>query len=103
MELLKDYDVDILYHLGKANVVANALNRRSMGSLSYLQPEKRGMAHEVHKLASLGVRLLNLGDIKITTKCNECNYNKHSVVHTASLSSATFFGMFENNEKFFNS
>ncbi|KAI3707060.1 hypothetical protein L6452_25248 [Arctium lappa] len=29
LELLKDYDCDLLYHPGKANVVANALNRRS--------------------------------------------------------------------------
>ena len=41
LELLKDYDVDILYHPGKANVIADALSRRSMGSLSYLAVEKR--------------------------------------------------------------
>lgn len=29
MELLKDYDCDILYHPGKANNVADALNRKS--------------------------------------------------------------------------
>ncbi|KAI3669787.1 hypothetical protein L6452_41194 [Arctium lappa] len=29
LELLKDYDCDLLYHLGKANVVADALSRRS--------------------------------------------------------------------------
>ncbi|KAI3757723.1 hypothetical protein L6452_05266 [Arctium lappa] len=29
LELLKDYDYDLLYHPGKANVVANALSRRS--------------------------------------------------------------------------
>ena len=36
MELLKDYDITILYHPGKANVVADALSRKteSMGSLS---------------------------------------------------------------------
>ncbi|KAA0055648.1 hypothetical protein E5676_scaffold16G00130 [Cucumis melo var. makuwa] len=28
LELLKDYDCEILYHLGKANVVANALSRK---------------------------------------------------------------------------
>jgi len=28
LKLLKDYDVDILYHLGKANVVAEAVSRR---------------------------------------------------------------------------
>jgi len=31
LELLKDYDIDILYHPGKANVVANSLSRKSMG------------------------------------------------------------------------
>ena len=38
MELLKDYDVTIQYHLGKANVVADALSRKavSMGSLACL-------------------------------------------------------------------
>nr|GFC98282.1 putative reverse transcriptase domain-containing protein [Tanacetum cinerariifolium] len=29
LELLKDYDTNIQYHLGKANVVADALNRKS--------------------------------------------------------------------------
>ncbi|KAD4585810.1 hypothetical protein E3N88_23411 [Mikania micrantha] len=29
LELIKDYDCDILYHLGKANVVADALSRKS--------------------------------------------------------------------------
>lgn len=29
MELLKDYNYDILYHLGKANKVADALSRKS--------------------------------------------------------------------------
>ena len=29
LELLKDYDFDLLYHPGKANVVADALSRRS--------------------------------------------------------------------------
>jgi len=66
LELPKDYDVDILYHPGKANVVVDAFSRRSMGSLSYLQPKKRGIAHEAHQLARIGVRLLDSGDIGIT-------------------------------------
>ena len=34
MELLKDYDCIIQYHLGKVNVVANSLNRKSFSSLA---------------------------------------------------------------------
>ncbi|XP_070045386.1 uncharacterized protein [Nicotiana tomentosiformis] len=66
LELLKDYDVDILYYPGKANVVADALSRRSMGSLSYLQTDKSGITHVIHQLASLGVRLLDSGDTRVT-------------------------------------
>ncbi|KAG8473027.1 hypothetical protein CXB51_034902 [Gossypium anomalum] len=33
IELLKDYDCSIEYHLGKANVVANALSRRAVSDL----------------------------------------------------------------------
>ncbi|WMV25994.1 hypothetical protein MTR67_019379, partial [Solanum verrucosum] len=42
MELIKDYDVTIQYHSGKANVVANALNRKtvSIGSLACLGVSK---------------------------------------------------------------
>ena len=32
MDVVKDYDCEILYHLGKANMVADALSRKSAGS-----------------------------------------------------------------------
>ena len=59
MELLKDYDITILYHPGKANVVADALSRKagSMGSLSHLQASKRPLAREVQILANDLMRL----------------------------------------------
>ncbi|XP_075096584.1 uncharacterized protein LOC142174647 [Nicotiana tabacum] len=62
LELLKDYDVDILYHSGKANIIVDALSRRSMGSLAHVEADKRTMMKEVHFLANLGVRLLDSED-----------------------------------------
>jgi hypothetical protein len=54
LELIKDYDCEINYHLGKANVVADMLSRKSMAELAALgisQPqlikELTGMALEV--------------------------------------------------------
>ena len=59
MELLKDYDITILYHPGKANVVADALSRKagSMGSLAHLQVSRRPLAREVQILAKDLMRL----------------------------------------------
>ncbi|KAH0652758.1 hypothetical protein KY289_030436 [Solanum tuberosum] len=59
MELLKDYDVTIQYHSGKANVVADALSRKavSIGSLAYLSVTKRPLAKEIQTLESKFIQL----------------------------------------------
>ena len=54
MELLKDYDCTIDYHPGKANVVADALSRKSTGSLAYMQTIQLPLMVE---LRELGVEL----------------------------------------------
>ncbi|KAH0656975.1 hypothetical protein KY285_031857 [Solanum tuberosum] len=59
LELLKDYDMSILYHPGKANVVADSLSRLSMGSTAHVEEGKRKLAKDVHRLARLGVRLMD--------------------------------------------
>ena len=48
LELLKDYAGDILYHPGKANVVVDALNRKSSGSLAHISVEKRPLIQELN-------------------------------------------------------
>ena len=59
MELLKDYDITILYHPGKANVIVDALSRKagSMGSLAHLQASRCLLAREVQTLANDLMRL----------------------------------------------
>lgn len=50
MELLKDYDCTILYHLRKANVVVDALSRKSIGSLAHIALVRMPLIKELHKL-----------------------------------------------------
>jgi len=37
LEFLKDYDINVLYHPDKANVVADALSRLSMGCVAHVE------------------------------------------------------------------
>ena len=55
MELLKDYDCSIQYHPGKTNVVADALSRKSSGSLAHISSERRAVIKELHALMDQGV------------------------------------------------
>ena len=41
LELLKDYDLIDLYHIGKANVVVDALSKITIGSVSHVEQEKK--------------------------------------------------------------
>ncbi|XP_070036937.1 uncharacterized protein [Nicotiana tomentosiformis] len=55
-----DFPINIVS--GKANFIADALSRKSMGSLAYLQPQKRDLAYKLHQLASLEVKLIDSED-----------------------------------------
>jgi len=48
-------------------MVADALSRLSMGSLSHVEKGKRDMVKDIHQLAYLGVRLLDLKDSRVVT------------------------------------
>ena len=56
MELLKDYDCYILYYPGKMNVVVDALNRKSAGSLAHISIKRR-LINKSYKLIDQGLQL----------------------------------------------
>ena len=62
MELWKNFDCSILYYPGKANVVADALNRKSAGSLTHINTERR-LINKSCKWIDQGLQL------KVTKKC----------------------------------
>lgn len=57
LEFLKKYDMSILYHLGKANVVADALSQMSIGSVAHVSNRKNELVNDAYRLTWLGVRV----------------------------------------------
>ena len=57
MEFLRDYDCTIQYHRGKANVVADALSRKSLGSLTHISAERRLLIQELDEMLNEGLEL----------------------------------------------
>ena len=55
---MKDYDMSVHNHPRNANVVANSLTRLSMGSTTHIDHGKKKLVKDVHKLARMGVRLM---------------------------------------------
>ncbi|WMV14114.1 hypothetical protein MTR67_007499 [Solanum verrucosum] len=51
--------MSVLYHPGKANVVANAFSQLSMGSIAHIEDGKKELVRVVHRLARLGVKLFD--------------------------------------------
>ena len=50
LELLKDYDLTISYHPGKANVVADALSRKSAGNVAALLTTQKHILEDLRKI-----------------------------------------------------
>lgn len=62
---MNDYNMSILYHSGKANVVADAHSRLYMGCVSHVEDSKKKLAQEVHQLTRLGVRLIDSAECSV--------------------------------------
>ncbi|RVW37589.1 Transposon Ty3-I Gag-Pol polyprotein [Vitis vinifera] len=70
IELLKDYDCIIQYHPGKANVVADALSRKSVGSLAAIKGCQRQLLGDLRSL-QVHMRVLDSGALVATLECNQ--------------------------------
>ena len=50
MDLVKDYDCEILYHLGKANQVADALSLRFVAAIMSIQTMPKMLQWDIQKM-----------------------------------------------------
>ena len=48
--MLKDYDISVLYHPDKANVLDDALSLFTMGSVSHIDEANKDLVKDVHYL-----------------------------------------------------
>jgi hypothetical protein len=65
LELIKEYDLEVHYHPGKANVVADALSRKSHCNCLTVKPMDLSLCHEMEKLNIEIVQQGSLADITI--------------------------------------
>jgi hypothetical protein len=100
LELIKDYDCRIMYHSGKANVVADALSRKSCSKVlhSITTPDQLAQCVEIiqlnaieervalvtlviHPLTSDKIQLAQENDLELQELMEKANHSKASRFH----------------------
>ena len=64
LELIKDYDIEVHYHPGKANVVADALSRKAQCNCLTIAPSVHTLCHDLQKL---GISIVKEGYLATLT------------------------------------
>lgn len=59
LELLTDYAMSFIYHLDKANVMADALSKLYMNTVPGIEDEKKELFRALQRLDSVGVYLVD--------------------------------------------
>jgi hypothetical protein len=72
LELIKDYDLEVHYHPGKANMVADALSRKHCNYVT-LEPYNEALCEEMRKLNLELVEHENLYAVSIESPLHETN------------------------------
>ncbi|WVZ57661.1 hypothetical protein U9M48_008021, partial [Paspalum notatum var. saurae] len=71
LELIKDYDLEIHYHSGKANVVADALSRRAHCNVIEVRPTARVICCEIDAIELATEQLIELYNLIIEPTIKE--------------------------------
>nr|ABA91307.1 retrotransposon protein, putative, Ty3-gypsy subclass [Oryza sativa Japonica Group] len=103
LELIKDYDLEVHYHPGKANVVADALSRKS--HCNHLEME--GMAPELkEELAQLNLHIVPRGQVNtldiqplLRTQIEEAQKDNEEIREVKERLAAGFAKEFSTDEK----
>jgi hypothetical protein len=66
LELIKDYDLEINYHPGKANVVADALSRKTYCNNLMVKEEQPALYEELEKLRIEIVDRVQANKLRVT-------------------------------------
>src|SRR5579859_386564 len=71
LELIKDYDLEVHYHSGKANVVADALSRKVHCNCITMEPYSATLCHEMAKLSLEVVPQGSLNHISVESNLHD--------------------------------